>query len=255
MNKKFEQQDNEYSFPYHYNPHFVKLKNGKQKATISRLLYWGFAYLAKIDLFVSEIVKLNPKRVLDVGCGDARLLHTLKNYLPHQNLHGVDLSERGIAFAKAFNPTLDIKLADITKTVYDEKFDCIVLMEVLEHIPDDFVAPFLQGIANNLSDDGVLFLSVPHINLKLQSKHYRHYTMSLLKQHLDSANMGLQIVSSCHTFHQSKFYNLYLRLTKNKYFKIEVFDNMFYNHLRKNLITTEDKGNGIFVKIIKGKDN
>ena len=89
-----EQRDQEdlYSFPYHY----LDLKSDEHR------LLLRIEGIAKLRLIRDYILKNNFKRILDAGCGDARLFHEIKDF--NGELVGVDYSERAIGFAKVFNP-------------------------------------------------------------------------------------------------------------------------------------------------------
>lgn len=87
------------------------------------------------DLFSFEIVKNEIKdegKLLDVGCGKGLLLEYLETFFPKLEMHGVDLSEKGIELAKC---KAKLQQAEITKLPFeDETFDYTVSTEVLEHI-------------------------------------------------------------------------------------------------------------------------
>jgi len=75
--------------------------------------------------------------VLDVGCGNGRLLENLKkrriSYL------GVDNSEALIKLAKANYPSYDFKVADILELseTIKQKFDLVISVAVLHHLPSE----------------------------------------------------------------------------------------------------------------------
>lgn len=72
--------------------------------------------------------------VLDVGCGNGRLLEVLEN--KKINYLGVDNSEELIALAKKNYPNYDFKVIDILDLEpIERKFDFIISVAVLHHIP------------------------------------------------------------------------------------------------------------------------
>lgn len=175
--KKFELQDKLYEFPYHYLP---ILERGKVPR-LYRQLPWGLDYLTYMSFVVDQIIQIAPQALIDIGCGDGRLVHWLKNIVP--NITGVDLSERAIAFARAFNPEATFYCADIA--TISGTFECATLVEVLEHIPDELMPQFICNVARLVQEDGYLLISVPTVNVSLNKKHYRHYDFDLLNATLE----------------------------------------------------------------------
>tara|TARA_B100000927_G_scaffold282428_1_gene269034 strand:+ start:1633 stop:2184 length:552 start_codon:yes stop_codon:yes gene_type:complete len=79
----------------------------------------------------------------------------------------------------------------------EKKYDLIVMLDVLEHIDDTEI--FLDKINGILADSGSLIISVPAYQ-RLFSKHdiemhhFRRYSMSLLKTHLQKS---FKIIKAC----------------------------------------------------------
>lgn len=170
---KYCLQDAQYEFPYHYLPSLDK----DDVLRLHRHLTWGLDYITYMT-FVGDLIReCEPQSLLDVGCGDGRLIHMVKVLVPH--VCGVDLSERAIRFARAFNPGVDFVCADVI--TISEQYACLTLVEVLEHIADADIADFLEHLRRLIQPDGWLLLSVPTVNVPLNNKHHRHYDLDLLK--------------------------------------------------------------------------
>jgi SAM-dependent methyltransferase len=177
---RFEIQTSRYEFPYHYLPTL------DESGTISihRAMYWGLDYLTYISFAVDLITdKLKAQSVLDVGCGDGRLLNMLKGKVPC--LAGVDVLEQAILFARAFNPDLEFFVGDVS--LVPGEFQVITLIEVMEHIPDGEYPEFINKVVEKTLPGGRLVVSVPTTNMPLNRKHYRHYNLPLLQKHLGPA--------------------------------------------------------------------
>lgn len=188
-------QEDEYSFPYHY------------LSTLSPLIDVEYSsYLA----IVSSYLRNKDVRVLDFGCGDGRLGYELRN--SKCSVIGIDFSEKAIAFAKAFshgvkNVSFDVQ--DILTYNPKKRFDVIVAMEVMEHIPKEECDKIVSSFARLLSRGGKLIVTVPSTNLSLSPKHYRHFDEKSLREML-SAHFEVTQISGHYAlgFHQKIFRGL-----------------------------------------------
>lgn len=203
---KFELQDAQYEFPYHYIPHFDEQGYGSR----SRILHWGFDYLLYMKHAVEQVSAYTPESLLDIGCGDGRLVGMLDGVVP--KCVGVDLSERAIAFAKAFHPHIDFRCVDAS--TLDQSFDVVTAIQVLEHIPDDQTGGFFQAIRDRLQPHGKAIIMVPTVNLPLNPKHYRHYTAELLQAELEQAKANLEVEQIEYLLDLNWLYSVHKRLNR-----------------------------------------
>lgn len=177
--KKTDIQEFQYSFPYHYIPGF---EDGKFFQ--NRNLRWGYIYLSYLSVIRDIIIKRSPSSVVDIGCGDGRFLHELRKFSTDISLLGVDISQRAVSYANAFNITgdIDFRCLDITdKNELDECFSCVTLIDTLEHIPFEMLDKFVSSVCNILKSDGFLIVTVPSKNVKVDKKHYQHFDLESLK--------------------------------------------------------------------------
>lgn len=211
---KFDLQDAQYEFPYHHLAHFDEDGAGSR----FRDLRWAYEYLC-YQGHVRELVRsFGPTSLLDVGCGDGFLLRILRGLVPQRA--GVDLSERAISYAKAFNPEARIELIDAAEL--EETFDVVTAIEVLEHIPDNDVARFLQTLAARCRRRGQVIISVPTVVSPLADKHFRHYDISLFEQQLIDSGAPLTIKSVEYIYKKTRLLLSYLRWTNNRYWHAEI---------------------------------
>ena len=100
-------------------------------------------------------------RVLDVGCGNAKLLTKLSERFPTLKLCGVEVSEQAIAQAPQHLRSYILR-RDISNgfSIPGDPFDIVVCSEVLEHLPDYHAA--LSSIAAHTRDFGHALITVPH---------------------------------------------------------------------------------------------
>ncbi|MCX6744976.1 MAG: class I SAM-dependent methyltransferase [Candidatus Parcubacteria bacterium] len=117
--------------------------------------------------------------VMDLGCGNGRLLELLKDY--KVNYLGVDFSENLIREAQSKWPDKHFKAADILElNNLKEKFDLVFCVATLHHIPSDKLRlQVLTNIKNTLKPDGKLLM----INWNLWQTKYLKYIIkyTLLK--------------------------------------------------------------------------
>lgn len=119
---------------------------------------------ALVDRFVGRVAdlveRLAPATTIDVGCGEGYVLAALQRRGVGGHLHGVDLAEGAIAEARTrVGDGVSLEVADATTLgEAGRRFDLVLSLEVLEHIPDPGRAlPVLHGLTT-----GHAILSVPH---------------------------------------------------------------------------------------------
>ncbi len=99
--------------------------------------------------------------VLEVGCAEGGLMDVLMEIGIH--VVGVEISKERADTAKLKNDRLKIYVGDITDyslpTKIEEKFDVIIMREVIEHVHDKYTA--FDNLDAMLKDNGYLFISFP----------------------------------------------------------------------------------------------
>lgn len=119
------------------------------------------------------------ERVLEIGCGDGVFLEKLRQ----KNIEAVGLEFNDMALKKALAKGLDVKKEPIEVFAAEnrEKFDAVVLFQVLEHVYD--VVPFINALLSCLKKGGKLIVSVP--DNSPYHKNYRiHLTLNLPPHHM-----------------------------------------------------------------------
>lgn len=98
-------------------------------------------------------------RVLDIGCGRARLLEEIQvgDYV------GLDILDKVIAYNRHHHPGLRFEVLNITTEPLPDdlgRFDVVVMLAVLEHLPEPAAA--LRALKARLNDGGRIVLTTPH---------------------------------------------------------------------------------------------
>ena len=75
-------------------------------------------------------------RILDVGCGNGFLAYDIATNVDNAEIIGVDSNSENIAFAKEKfdHPSITFKVGEAPKDLPDQRFDVVILSNVLEHI-------------------------------------------------------------------------------------------------------------------------
>ena len=203
-------QEGQYTFPYHFIPNDV---NGAW--TVSTQLWWGYEYLAILDSITNLVIDHQPRKVLDFGCGDGRLIAELcKKGVPE--LCGVDFSPRALLLSQVMVDDNDgVKLFADMKEIRDRQFDLAIAMEVIEHIPPEQTKSTITNIHSMLRDDGTFIISVPTKNIPVKRKHYRHFTVRDIEQEV----AGLFVTDRVYFVHKiGALCNILRRAVANKMF-------------------------------------
>ena len=99
------------------------------------------------------IHKLQPKSILECGCGAGITLKNLDIIIPEAEIYGVDISEKQIEMSKWFTKVSDkiynhMSIMDITNQMPDRKFDFVFTNAVIMHLTQDRATKALNNIKN-----------------------------------------------------------------------------------------------------------
>lgn len=124
---------------------------------------WAAGGLRQEHVKLLDLVELNGKRVLDLGCGRGDALR----YCCQQGATcvGIDFSPAAIALAKETTDGLPCTLLagdalDILPTL-SEKFDVILMLDSIEHIPAKEIKTILARLYRMLAEDGRIIVNTP----------------------------------------------------------------------------------------------
>ncbi len=124
----------------------------------------------RMSYILDQINNRNIKnlKILDVGCGGGIICEPLARL--GAKVTGIDFAPNNIIAAKIHSKKNKLKInyinKDIEKSKLDEKFDIILMFEVLEHL--DNWKKTIKNIKKNLNKNGLIIIST--INRNLLSK-------------------------------------------------------------------------------------
>lgn len=109
-------------------------------------------------------------RVLDVGCGWGFALMGMRN-LGYKNLTGLEYSAEQAEQTRANGLTVEVtQETPAWLRARPESYDVVLLLDVLEHIPQNDQIDFLKALLAALRPKGRLILSVPNANALLSPR-------------------------------------------------------------------------------------
>jgi len=198
---KYDLQEALYQRPYH---HLVDVEGCKTFDELS----WGLEYYS----YLSHILALpfQGSLIADIGCGDGKVSIELAKRHPDATFHGYDLSERAIRFAHAY-ALPNTHFFPVPFSSSPHQYDAAYCIETFEHIPDSQLQDFAASIRNHLKPGAPVIVSVPSDNLPTSPKHYRHYNIALLTEHV-----GLPLESFCLTHSPTSWWIRFL--LSNRFF-------------------------------------
>ena len=143
-------------------------------------------------------------RVLDIGCGNDALAYDVADRV--KSVTGIDIEEKNIRKAKAkySRPNMKYIVGDATKDLTGEKFDSIILSNVLEHIEDRVgFMKSLKGLSFKylirvpmMDRDWVpLYKKELGIEWRLDLTHFTEYTEASFREEMNQAGYQVESLS------------------------------------------------------------
>lgn len=130
----------------------------------------------EFDKAIEVISQYKPASILEIGCGEGHFLSLISGCA--NRVLGVDINKRALAIAEGKG----LKVSSQPIGEIHEKFDLVVLFQVLEHLesPQDVI----QAATEKLNPGGMLMLAVPnpdgflkHIEIHLLDMPPHHATI------------------------------------------------------------------------------
>ncbi len=111
-----------------------------------------------IDL-VSRVKVVDPKRIIDLGCGPGNSTGILRQRWPNAHVTGLDSSPEMIAAAKRNHPDQEWILADANMWQADAPYDIVFSNAAVQWMPDH--ERLLPRLFANVAQNGALAFQIP----------------------------------------------------------------------------------------------
>jgi SAM-dependent methyltransferase len=165
-------------------------------------VYWWHVAKRQLAMDLVSLHAAPDDLIVEGGVGAAANLKHLQSQ--GFRVHGLDLMPEAISMcqqrgiANATQHDLCIKWP-----IQENSAKIVMLLDVLEHLPDPILA--LQFAAESLTDDGKIILTVPawpslYGDWDKRLGHYRRYSATVLRQHIQAAGLKLHWLNSWNAF-------------------------------------------------------
>jgi SAM-dependent methyltransferase len=126
--------------------------------------------------------------LLDIGCGNGSFLQAYGRSNPGWRMTGLELDARNKACVESVPGVTHLHVGSIDSL--DNKFDLIVMIHALEHIPNPVA--FLRSLLERLNPEGRLLIQVPNLEASpfdlLIADHCSHFSAAALDRVVRSAS-------------------------------------------------------------------
>lgn len=128
---------------------------------------WRLRSRRDMDVLCAAAPQRPLGRVLSVGCGDGTFELMLAERAEH--VLGVDISPEAIAVAQSLQQrssakNVEFRCLSVVDLDLHERFDTIVCVAFLHHLPIDALGYFLSTVYSRLSPGGLLYTQDPNIH-------------------------------------------------------------------------------------------
>jgi trans-aconitate methyltransferase len=103
---------------------------------------------------------IDPRLILDVGCGNGHSLLRMRLEFPKAKLYGIDLSGEAIRLASGKLPEAKFYQGRIEAFDPDIRFDVISVIGVVEHFID--IQKGLRSVARLMGEGGLCYILAPN---------------------------------------------------------------------------------------------
>lgn len=124
-------------------------------------VHLGYSCVARIDLLPLMDLTSEGLRVLEIECACGATLREIGMHNPTAKLYGVELNEKAAVFAAPFAKILTMDVEHMDPGMIPERFDYIVMGDVIEHLLDPWTA--IANMRELLVPGGCIVASIPNV--------------------------------------------------------------------------------------------
>lgn len=148
--------------PDYYAYNLVSDGGGDERSFTDRLKMW--MYQRRVMALLRRLAKTGPIRVLDVGCGDGRLLdwYAASRAGDRLETHGIEMNEAAAAIASRRGHRVVTGRFEVDRELEAGSFDLILASHVIEHVDDP--RQFASRAAELLAPGGLFVVATPNWN-------------------------------------------------------------------------------------------
>jgi SAM-dependent methyltransferase len=154
--------------------------------------HWWYLGMRRIaEALIRDQLRRPGQRILDCGCGTGGFLRWALDSGSFAAAAGVDIGSAAIEMARARVPEADLRVGPLSDLPFpDGGFDLVVTNDVLQHVPEDEVAPSLREIRRVLAPGGTLLLRTNGARrLRRERADWRAYDRATLRAALLDAGL------------------------------------------------------------------
>lgn len=153
----------------------------------------GFSHTVEVDAAIEKVknklvewLKIYAPvstEVLDIGCGPGVYMKVLTS---DYKISGVDVSEEMLERAYDLLPESKFYLGNFLNISFEQKYQAIYSISVLEYIPVSKIDAFFKKCAQIMNDKGLLFIQYPHALKKMDlfypDRNYINYSPAFISK-------------------------------------------------------------------------
>jgi trans-aconitate methyltransferase len=161
----------------------------KEEDILKEKIYSHWYYVSKGFALQKYVSFLKGKEILDVGAGSGIFSKQLLSSSTYEKSICVDIS-----YKKEWEEKYNGKEILFRKNLDSSNADLVMMMDVLEHVPDD--SALLSMYAEKVKSGTYFLITVPAFQFLFSThdlflEHYRRYTISQLKESVQKANLEI----------------------------------------------------------------
>jgi trans-aconitate 2-methyltransferase len=168
----------------------------------------------KIQEWLVKFGLKEDSKILEIGCGIGTQTQLLAQYISEKgSILSNDISEKSIELArKRLNKYNNVKFlaGDIVKQKIQEKFDIVLLPDVLEHIPIKDHLELFKKIRSVITDDGFILIHIPNPNYLQWCHENTPELLQVLDQPIYSDTLIENVYKNDFFMHYLKTYSIWI---------------------------------------------